>query len=78
MDKLKSKSLRIFGFLVMLLMVCLAGILPTDSVKAANIKNKTFKIYSDHPVSITVSAVEYNGSVVKTKIQFILNELLSR
>ena len=58
MKKLRLKHLKVFGLLFSMFVMCIAAFMPTETVQAKNIKNKTFVIKSDHQLDITFLAVE--------------------
>ena len=58
MKKLRLKHLKVFGLLLSMFVMCIAAFMPTETVQAKNIKNKTFVIKSDHQLDITFLAVE--------------------
>lgn len=58
MKKLRLKHLKVFGLLLSMFVMCVAAFIPTETVQAKNIKNKTFVIRSDHPLTINFLAVE--------------------
>lgn len=58
MKKLRLKHLKVFGLLFSMAVMCVAAFIPTETVQAKNIKNKTFVIRSDHPLTINFLAVE--------------------
>lgn len=58
MKKLRLKHLKVFGLLLSMFVMCIAAFIPTETVQAKNIKNKTFVIKSDHPLTINFLAVE--------------------
>lgn len=57
MKKLRLKHLKVFGLLFSMAVMCVAAFIPTETVQAKNIKNKTFVIHSDHPVSIGIQSL---------------------
>lgn len=57
MKKLRLKHLKVFGLLFSMAVMCIAAFMPTETVQAKNIKNKTFVIHSDHPVSIGIQSL---------------------
>lgn len=58
MKKLRLKHLKVFGLLLSMFVMCVATFIPTETVQAKNIKNKTFVIHSDHPVDISFYSVK--------------------
>lgn len=58
MKKLRLKHLKVFGLLLSMFVMCVAAFMPTETVQAKNIKNKTFVIHSDHPVDISFYSVK--------------------
>lgn len=53
MKKLRLKHLKAFGLLLSMFVMCVAAFIPTETVQAKNIKNKTFVIHSDHKLGIS-------------------------
>ena len=60
MKKLRLKHLKVFGLLFSMAVMCIAAFMPTETVQANNIKNKTFVIHSDHPVDIGIQSLADN------------------
>ena len=60
MKKLRLKHLKVFGLLFSMFVMCIAAFMPTETVQAKNIKNKTFVIHSDHPVDIGIQSLADN------------------
>ena len=58
MKKLRLKHLKVFGLLLSMAVMCIAAFIPTETVQAKNIKNKTFVIHSAHPVDISFYSVK--------------------
>lgn len=53
MKKFRLKHLKVFGLLFSMAVMCIAAFMPTETIQAKNIKNKTFVIKSDHPLGIS-------------------------
>lgn len=59
MNEVKSRSLKIISYIFLFLTICLAVFLPSvHTVKADNIKNKTFYIHSEHPLAFQIQAIK--------------------
>lgn len=58
MKKLRLKHLKVFGLLFSMAVMCIAVFMPTETIQAKNIKNKTFVIKSDHPLDISFYSVK--------------------
>ena len=65
MEKLRLKHLKVFGLLLSMFVMCIAAFIPTETVQAKNIKNKTFVIKSDYPININFLAVEDDNAANK-------------
>lgn len=60
MKKLRLKYLKVFGLLFSMAIMCIAAFMPTETVQAKNIKNKTFVIKSDYPVTLGIQSLADN------------------
>lgn len=60
MKKFKLKHLKVFGLLFSMAVMCIAVFIPTETVQAKNIKNKTFVIKSDYPVTLGIQSLADN------------------
>lgn len=60
MKKLRLKHLKVFGLLFSMVVMCIAAFIPTETVQAKNIKNKTFVIKSDYPVTLGIQSLADN------------------
>ena len=60
MKKLRLKHLKVFGLLFSMAVICIAAFMPTETVQAKNIKNKTFVIKSDYPVTLGIQSLADN------------------
>lgn len=60
MKKLRLKHLKVFGLLISMFVMCVAAFIPTETVQAKNIKNKTFVIKSDYPVTLGIQSLADN------------------
>lgn len=60
MKKLRLKHLKVFGLLLSMFVMCIAAFMPTETVQAKNIKNKTFVIKSDYPVTLGIQSLADN------------------
>ena len=60
MKKLRLKHLKVFGLLFSMFVMCVAAFIPTETVQAKNIKNKTFVIKSDYPVTLGIQSLADN------------------
>lgn len=60
MKKLRLKHLKAFGLLLSMFVMCVAAFIPTETVQAKNIKNKTFVIKSDYPVTLGIQSLADN------------------
>lgn len=60
MKKLRLKHLKVFGLLFSMAVMCIAAFMPTETVQAKNIKNKTFVIKSDYPVTLGIQSLADN------------------
>lgn len=58
MKKLRLKHLKAFGLLLSMFVMCVAAFIPTETVQAKNIKNKTFVIHSDHKLEISIISLK--------------------
>ena len=65
MEKLRLKHLKVFGLLFSMFVMCIAAFIPTETVQAKNITNKTFVIKSDYPININFLAVEDDNAANK-------------
>lgn len=60
MKKFRLKHLKVFGLLFSMAVMCIAVFIPTETVQAKNIKNKTFVIKSDYPVTLGIQSLADN------------------
>lgn len=60
MKKLRLKHLKVFGLLFSMAVMCIAAFMPTETIQAKNIKNKTFVIKSDYPVTLGIQSLADN------------------
>lgn len=60
MKKFRLKHLKVFGLLLSMFVMCIAAFVPTEIVQAKNIKNKTFVIKSDYPVTLGIQSLADN------------------
>ena len=60
MKKFRLKHLKVFGLLFSMAVMCIAVFIPTETVQAKNIKNKTFVIKSDYPVTLGIKSLADN------------------
>lgn len=60
MKKFRLKHLKVFGLLLSMFVMCIAAFMPTEIVQAKNIKNKTFVIKSDYPVTLGIQSLADN------------------
>lgn len=60
MKKFRLKHLKVFGLLFSMAVMCIAVFIPTETVQAKNIKNKTFVIKSDYPVTLEIQSLADN------------------
>lgn len=60
MKKFRLKHLKVFGLLFSMAVMCIAVFIPTETVQAKNIKNKTFVIKSDYPVTLGIQSLPDN------------------
>lgn len=60
MKKFRLKHLKVFGLLFSMAVMCIAIFIPTETVQAKNIKNKTFVIKSDYPVTLGIQSLADN------------------
>lgn len=60
MKKFRLKHLKVFGLLFSMAVMCIAVFIPTETVQAKNIKNKTFVIKSDYPITLGIQSLADN------------------